>query len=213
MPPIGDQGPDFVASGNGTYHRPRQLLVSARHAERVERQLHRDIGGQARYDDSDDIGLVCFEWDDEEHEVRQVGTRLKESSAREWEGWQPLISANHVVATEMDVVTGQPIDIGGPATRVKEADGGLRARGLTRVGQGVTVGIIDTGVASHPWLDDAVVATANDLESSRSDISPRDGSLDPQAGHGTFIAGLVLRQAPGGRSPWPRRERRRCPGC
>jgi subtilisin family serine protease len=187
----------FVASRHGTYQRPRQLLVSAKHAERVEQQLRRDVGGWARYDDSDDVGLVCFEWDDDELDVREVGTRLKDSSAREWEGWRPLISANHLVATDLDVVTGQPVDIGGPATKVKPADGTLPRRVMTRVGEGVTVGVIDTGIAPHPWMEDAVVATADDIETPHVDVNPRNGELDDQAGHGTFIAGLVLRQAPG----------------
>jgi subtilisin family serine protease len=42
-----------------------------------------------------------------------------------------------------------------------------------------------------------VLASAADLESHRLDVDPADRRLDRQAGHGTFVAGLVLRQAPG----------------
>ena len=193
-----DQPSDgFVASRHGTFHRPRQLLVSEKHADRVAQQLRRDVGGEARYDDGDDLGLVCFEWDDDTIDVRELGNRLKNASATEWEGWQPLISANHAMATELDVVTGQPVDIGGPATRVRRADGSLPPRTMTRVGAGVTVGIVDTGLSPHEWMEDSVLVSPRDLETELADVSPRDGVLDAQAGHGTFIAGLVLRQAPG----------------
>ena len=59
--------------------------------------------------------------------------------------------------------------------------------------QQITVGVLDTGLDPHPWFEsrpwfEAVpeVLDAND-----------DSGQDRQAGHGTFVAGIVLQHAPG----------------
>jgi serine protease AprX len=53
----------------------------------------------------------------------------------------------------------------------------------TATGQGVTVALMDTGIAQHPDLDGSVIARLDFVN---------DGStlLDP-SGHGTFVAGLI----------------------
>jgi subtilisin family serine protease len=94
------------------------------------------------------------------------------------------VSPNHVVV-------GQPLFFGGPTGAPLPAaapayDPGTPSR--------VTVGLLDTGVAPHPWFRDADWFHDQPDEVLDAD---GDGLLDHQAGHGTFIAGLVLRQAPG----------------
>jgi subtilisin family serine protease len=66
------------------------------------------------------------------------------------------------------------------------------------------VAVVDTGVGSHPWLPPDIV----DLEPMVLDVpianpevsgvtgSPYEGLLDADAGHGTFIAGLIRQQCP-----------------
>jgi subtilisin family serine protease len=71
------------------------------------------------------------------------------------------------------------------------------------------VAILDTGCGSHPWLDQYVIknpsimgvplgltdpATAPDNTGVISD--PYLGEIDPVAGHGTFIAGLIRQKCP-----------------
>ncbi|NUW30713.1 S8/S53 family peptidase [Nonomuraea sp. SMC257] len=90
-------------------------------------------------------------------------------------------SPNHVVA-------GQPLFFGGPASRpfpVRPAPS-RPARGRSPV----LVGLLDTGVAKHPWWESS--DWYGDL--GRDDGDAAEGA---QAGHGTFLAGLILRRAPG----------------
>ncbi|WP_424529990.1 S8 family peptidase [Sphaerisporangium viridialbum] len=94
------------------------------------------------------------------------------------------VSPNHVV-------TGQPLYFGGPTGAPLPATAPVYEPGEP---SRVTVGLLDTGVAPHPWFRDA--AWFRDLPGEVLDADG-DGLLDGQAGHGTFIAGLVLRQAPG----------------
>jgi subtilisin family serine protease len=66
-------------------------------------------------------------------------------------------------------------------------------------GKGVRVAVVDTGFLQErydkPWLA-GVIADAADIEDPDSWPSP-DGFIDPYAGHGTFIAGVIRCIAPG----------------
>ncbi len=58
-------------------------------------------------------------------------------------------------------------------------------------GAGIRVAVVDTSAARHPWLDGGFITPAHEL------FRP-DGGSDPEmVAHGTFVVGLVLRQAPG----------------
>ncbi|MFC4589360.1 S8 family peptidase [Sphaerisporangium corydalis] len=94
------------------------------------------------------------------------------------------VSPNHVV-------TGQPLFFGGPTGAPRPAAALAHEPGEP---SRVTVGLLDTGVAPHPWYAGAGWFRGQPDEVLDAD---GDGLLDHQAGHGTFIAGLVLRQAPG----------------
>jgi hypothetical protein len=68
-----------------------------------------------------------------------------------------------------------------------------------REGKGVRVAVVDTGFLEErrdkPWLA-TVIADPSDIEDP--DIWPApDGYIDPYAGHGTFIAGIIRCIAPG----------------
>lgn len=71
------------------------------------------------------------------------------------------------------------------------------------------VAVLDTGHGSHPWLDDAIIDPVaeyggeigivdgqSDPDRYPSIGSPLDGVVDSAAGHGTFIAGIVLQACP-----------------
>ena len=71
------------------------------------------------------------------------------------------------------------------------------------------VAILDTGCGDHPWLRKALIAAtdeyggeigivdpASDPDAHGSIGSPLDGIVDSAAGHGTFIAGIVLQACP-----------------
>ena len=71
-----------------------------------------------------------------------------------------------------------------------------------QAGHGVRVGVVDSGAwPEHPWLAGRVEVGPGDREASAdgqplpADID--DGRLRYYAGHGTFIAGTILKHAPG----------------
>jgi subtilisin family serine protease len=69
----------------------------------------------------------------------------------------------------------------------------------TKEGAGVRVAVVDTGFLADgwdkPWLS-GVIADPADIENPDSWPQP-DGFIDPYAGHGTFIAGVIRCIAPG----------------
>ncbi|WP_101788490.1 S8 family peptidase [Nonomuraea indica] len=91
-------------------------------------------------------------------------------------------------ASPNHVVVGQPLFFGGPASRP------FPVRPLSyrpgRARSPVVVSLLDTGVGKHPWWTGSEWYGAL----GRDDADSTEGA---QAGHGTFIAGLILRQAPG----------------
>jgi hypothetical protein len=60
----------------------------------------------------------------------------------------------------------------------------------------VTVAILDTGIATHEWWDNST--WYEDCGTDVEDIvdADLDLELDSEAGHGTFVAGVVLQHAP-----------------
>lgn len=92
-------------------------------------------------------------------------------------------------ASPNHVLSGQPLFFGGPGGPPAPATAPPYEPGEPC---DVTVAVLDTGLAPHPWLErwysDDIAETPD---------ADGDGALDRQAGHGTFVAGLILRHAPG----------------
>jgi subtilisin family serine protease len=66
-------------------------------------------------------------------------------------------------------------------------------------GARMTVAVLDTGITAHPWFTDRdwwAQVTPDQLEVLDDDT---DGSPDREAGHGTFVTGVLLRAAPSAR--------------
>ncbi|WP_242886801.1 S8 family peptidase [Actinomadura litoris] len=101
------------------------------------------------------------------------------------------VSPNHLVL-------GQPLWWSGPADLARPADPvPAPEAGPTR--RDVTVAILDTGLSPHPWYEDADWFREQREEVAEVLDADLDAELDAQAGHGTFIAGVVLRYAPSAR--------------
>ncbi|MEU8121202.1 S8/S53 family peptidase [Spirillospora sp. NPDC049024] len=98
------------------------------------------------------------------------------------------VSPNHLVL-------GQPMWWSGPADLPRPA-APLPAPRRAPVRRDVTVAILDTGLAPHPWYEDEEWFREQRDEVAEVLDADLDFTLDAQAGHGTFIAGVVLSQAP-----------------
>jgi Subtilase family len=108
-------------------------------------------------------------------------------------------------AVELNYVyIGSQSVMGGPATLAEPSAEPFPVWPGTDVGAGFTVGVLDTGIIGadgkttpHPLLAGRFLATAP----SDEDIPAEHPQpfLDKQGGHGTFIAGVVRKTAPGAR--------------
>jgi membrane-anchored mycosin MYCP len=138
---------------------------------------------------------------------------LREHFRSAYDGWIPTIGKNRVI----DPVRGLPYLGGGgdgnphfggygdPKTS-SAANGGTSAgpnpeatppgwpQRAAYPGRGVRVGVLDTQLYPNEWLAGGYLATADDLLQIPAAGDP---PFPATAGHATFIAGLILRQAPG----------------
>ena len=113
---------------------------------------------------------------------------LRYDSAEGYGGWFPSMGKNRTLHN----VTGVPHVDGGAVTYPELASKqDMKPAAEATLGAGVRVGILDTGLYAHPDLAGSYFARPEDL-------LPSDGKapFSRSAGHATFIAGLVRRQAP-----------------
>ncbi len=167
----------------------RELLVVHRHEQAVG-----DILGdfvEKVEDPEGDTGLVRMVL--RPHvDVTAALDRLRKKVTAAQYPWSPMAGRNH--RTEIPVI-GQPEDsVGSGGARPWPP---LAYRRDSPIGAGVTIGVVDSRVWASNWLYGAVVAHPDGILQSQDLDVDNDGRLDPQAGHATFTAGLILREAPG----------------
>src|SRR6201999_2157219 len=92
-------------------------------------------------------------------------------------------------------LTGEPRMQGGCGSSVQPAHPPAALPKLTTHpgdGKGVKIAVLDTGLFPHPWLG-SVQHGPNFADAWDAN---HDGYADDEAGHGTFISGLILQVAP-----------------
>jgi Subtilase family len=166
----------------GYYYKKGEILATAEDAPLVSGFLAER--GFRRVEDPIGVsGLVLFAHD-EDVAVPDIVDELRAKYER------AIVYPNHAAHLESHGHAG-PYGLPHP-------DGPLDA--LPRCcepGAGVLVGVLDTGAVDHAWYRGRVDSDKSDL-----DEQPGPGGveqLDSDAGHGTFIAGVVLQHAPGAR--------------
>ena len=118
---------------------------------------------------------------------------LRSTAAARWSGWYPTMGKNRIVmGPEAEPYTSPKDDpeLGpepGPET-LELANATCPDDGL-----GVIVGVLDTAAIRHPFYVD-VVSFIGDSETTSAEVT------ETFQAHGTFVTGLVHRNAPGAKS-------------
>ena len=169
------KGIEVYENGDDSYlYLPGELLVDAAHDTHAERVLDGAIRGKR--DRTERLDVSHYDVDGDLHAIVE---RLRKDGVR--------CGPNHVIA-------GEPRYIGGPATIIEPTEFGL-AEPKGDEGAGVKIAVLDTGFRTdvQQWLVDRVDTVPPD---EPLDTHTPDGSLDHEAGHGTFIAGVIASIAP-----------------
>ncbi|MFP5346143.1 MAG: S8 family peptidase [Actinomycetes bacterium] len=116
--------------------------------------------------------------------VDTVLSRLRAYFGLLYHGWAPTMGKNRLVGQVSG--GGGTVSFGGGPAPSPAAAPALQG---SPEGRGVVVGVLDTGLAPHPALAGRYLAAPTDLIAD-------GGSFRYPAGHGTFVTGLVLQQAP-----------------
>jgi subtilisin family serine protease len=183
--------PPYVAHhGVGHFHYMRnELIVTEEELARVERLLRRRVHILDRRDASR-LGLVLLTLDEEDVAQRPV-PKLVDELHSIWEHEVvPQAAPNHVFGPcshlHINASSPEPTDWQPEPLPPLEQPG--------QPGAGVTVALLDTGFDSaNTWFGGRVTG---DPEQPGID---QHGRLLPNSGHGTFVAGVVVRHAPGAR--------------
>jgi hypothetical protein len=186
-------------TGNTFLLRPRQLLIAPADVKDAETALP---PGWTLDDSVKTTGALRFTnktGSGTAEEVLDAIARVRRATAGRPQG-PARIAPNHVLAGEQPdpvTFTGEPRIQGGNATcaRPETLPKSLPLR-TTQPGdgKGVTIAVLDTGLFQHPWLAPPVVTSAANAADTW-DLDG-DGFGDAEAGHGTFVSGLIRQVAP-----------------
>lgn len=183
--------------GTVTAYRPAQLIVARRDLERVVEALARFDARVTDQRGEGEDGTVLLTVSDRV-DVLSLTDRLRKSMDP---ADPPDVGPNHVFAT-------QPYYQYGPGG-VPEPDGGKvqvpEVAACRGEDDAVTIGVLDTGMwKGWPTHHEALkgrVELIDATESTATDFDPlvTGGPLVRDAGHGTFIAGIIAQRAPAAR--------------
>ena len=200
----------------GQRQAPDQIVVAGAHVRSVLQKLDESGIAHEVKEDSDELGLTLIDLAHDSvaagaRRVRAENGRLAADAVKHGEiaggpspdltvvlkdlyenfradprygGWVPTMGSNRIVIGPAHNINGG--GEGGP----RRADGALlrRSAGL---GGFVRIGVADTAMYLHTLLDGSCLAARSQR------WTPVDDRAPLASGHGTFVAGLILQQAPG----------------
>jgi hypothetical protein len=168
---------------SGAIIRRSEMLVPASHASAVEEAARRWTD---RRDNLAPLGLARFTMRGDTDVAHLIATQFSP------EGQDALAAPVHMFR-------GEPNYQGGPGDTPSPVVDPPAAPGKSSSSHAVTVAILDTGLnAAHPWFPRGAWEAIDPDVEDRLDTD-NDYELDAQAGHGTFIAGVVRQHTPGAR--------------
>jgi subtilisin family serine protease len=168
----------------GAIIRRDEMLVPARHASGVETSARRWTD---RRTDVEALGVARFRLSRGTDVADLIATRLTPESG-------------DAQAFPVHMFRGEPNYQGGPGGVPAPLGTPPPAPSGAPSGRAVTVAVLDTGITpTHPWFPDESWDGVGDEAVDDLMDTDNDYELDAQAGHGTFIAGIVRQHAPGAR--------------
>jgi hypothetical protein len=179
----------YTVQGGEILYRPRQVLVALADVERVLAALRKAGYVVTLGEAFAGVRVLLFD-----REVDVPGIVLKLRDPRQWQGQKPPVLQPHHVLVGHPWVMGNPADAPDPDKPLPDPDPAHLGDGA-----GVVVGICDTGIwhdaaAFHPlWLGGAYPTGTTQLDP----LYLHDDWLALEAGHGTFVAGVLRQAAPG----------------
>jgi subtilisin family serine protease len=186
---VGERAPKNVLIGPGYLYRPNQLIVNTEDLHLVAEQLERVKAVEhpelAREFAALEIPITVFTVTSVP--IPALVARLR---AVRNEGSQvPRVGPNHVFF-------GEPVYIGSPAGEPRPAPAPSESWGECAT-DGYTVAALDTGIpvdltSWHPDLAARIVSEGDDTDT----LYTSGDFLDHEAGHGTFVSGILMQQAP-----------------
>lgn len=185
---LGFSGDPDNPRGDWVLFHPRRLLVDERvtRVRGVQTAL-KSVGAKpARSRETARVRAVAS----------RLGLRVFETDAEGEDLVDAVRATNRNVARSASldhVLIGGPARCGGDSVPLPIKDPGTVPGPDPALGQGITVAVLDTGIADVPF---SVDAGPGDSEVPDED---GDGLRDAPAGHGTHVAGLVASVAPGAR--------------
>lgn len=160
--------------------RKNELLCAGRHTKIVEERLRRWVDGSER--------------------VRGAGiakVRLKPRAKVDIREAASDLEPHARVAVNA-LYSGEPQYGGGPASPPTRPSRNPRPpRPVGAVVREPSAAVLDTGISAHPWFVKRSWFDSCGPSSAEIADTNLDFQLDNQAGHGTFITGLLLQRAPG----------------
>jgi subtilisin family serine protease len=167
-------------AGEEYFHRPEEVLVRVDAVDQLRKHL--DELQASRVDRDESGGMALFR--------TQAGVHDAAALLQKVAGDPGAAAPNHVLfgAPRLRGCPGRPPFRGAPVALDRTGEEGT----------GVVIAVIDTGQAEWStqldWVRDHVDVGPDDIDVL--DAS-QDGELDFEAGHGTFITGVIAQVAPG----------------
>ena len=169
-------------NGTTALHRKDQILVATRHADLAHEAVERYT---ERRDDLLDVGVTrLYLRPSAEVDPLELIGQLRAHQDGALGG-----SLHHLRRGEPDY-NGGPFDLPTPCAPLP------KPAAVDTSARRVFAGVIDTGIVSHPWFADSdwfAQVSPDQLDPIPAEV---DYALETQSGHGTFVAGVLLRQAP-----------------
>jgi subtilisin family serine protease len=171
------------ADGTAALHRRNQILVSAQQADRAHRAVNQ---WTERREDFQEAGVTRL------HLRPAAGVDMGEMLAGlRNHGEGPIAASfNHLLQAAPEY-GGVPWNLPQPTAPIPRP-----YAEASNAGRRPLVAVLDTGIVAHPWFTDTdwFAQVAPD----QMDPVPDGADYEPesQTGHGTFVAGVLLRSAP-----------------